>query len=475
MKKNILFLLLLNVSLGLNAQYWESIFPEENQTNFNPVFFDILGSTNDDCFYIVGSNFVCDTINYHGIIKWDGLNFSPISDSTNYLYTFNYGGINGDAMTLAQVDSDIYFGGRFLLAGHDTVNGIARWDGSEWHSLGGGLLHSNTTTGLVRTIEYIDGLVYIGGTFDSISGHNFICNSFVAWNGNDYIDIPPIPIQSSEMIISSIAKFQDEIFVAGNFGDFGSQYQEIAKWDGNAWTSVGGGIKGQASVISMKVYNNKLFVGGFFYKADGNAGDFIMSWDGEKWSEVGNGLLGINEYSNGTVNDLQVFNDCLWVGGYFNYAGGVYSNRIAKWNGESWCSLENSLENPVKAITVWKDSLYIISRLATYNHIQLLKWTGGNYTDSCSSPLGINQLVENSLDRSFIYPNPTNGIINFNIDDNEYGLLSIYSINGQLVYQQVSNLSQPLDLSFLRSGTYLIKYKDSKVVYHDIVFLATKT
>ncbi|MCX6165400.1 MAG: hypothetical protein NTU73_11185, partial [Ignavibacteriae bacterium] len=61
----------------------------------------------------------------------------------------------------------------------------------------------------------------------------------------------------------------------------------------------------------------------------------IINCKAQSWSPLGSGTGGA--YPD--VNALTVFNNEIIVGGYFQSAGGVSANYIAKWNGTTWSPL----------------------------------------------------------------------------------------------------------------------------------------
>jgi len=107
---------------------------------------------------------------------------------------------------------------------------------------------------------------------------------------------------------------------------------------------------------------------------------------------------------------------------------------------------------------------------------QFYKWygsdSGGNYQeetsmiyykkgdDVCGTPNYIISNVEsNSIYRDIsIFPNPSTGVIQLDISDNEIDLLQVYDITGKQVYVKKSP-SILLDLTILDSGVYFITVK----------------
>ncbi len=75
---------------------------------------------------------------------------------------------------------------------------------------------------------------------------------------------------------------------------------------------------------------------------------------------------------------------------------------------------------------------------------------GGN---SCN--LGLDKLTKNQM--LHIYPNPTNGILHMDADHLANAVFTVINLNGVVVYQQNVGMENEIDLSFLRSGVYIVK------------------
>ncbi|MCD4691404.1 MAG: T9SS type A sorting domain-containing protein [Calditrichales bacterium] len=87
------------------------------------------------------------------IAKWDGSSWSALG-----------GGVDGNVWSILIDESDIYAGGYFTTAGIIDVNYIAKWDGSEWSALGSGL--DNGANALALEGDNL----YVGGNFTLAGG-----------------------------------------------------------------------------------------------------------------------------------------------------------------------------------------------------------------------------------------------------------------------------------------------------------------
>ncbi len=70
------------------------------------------------------------------IAAWNGSSWTALGPGINKkIYGGFYNGINA----MAVFNNELYVGGSFDTAGGMPVNGIAKWDGTSWTSVGGGI------------------------------------------------------------------------------------------------------------------------------------------------------------------------------------------------------------------------------------------------------------------------------------------------------------------------------------------------
>lgn len=80
------------------------------------------------------------------------------------------------------------------------------------------------------------------------------------------------------------------------------------------------------------MYQGALIAGGGFTEADGGPAQHIARWDGEAWWELGGGI-------DGNVNGLAPYGDDLVAVGVFSAAGGLSASNVTRWNGATWAPL----------------------------------------------------------------------------------------------------------------------------------------
>jgi len=317
------------------------------------------GTANRDAVYVVasfdgaihaGGDFALAHPGASGtqdVARWSGADWEPLGQ-----------GISGGGAKVAIVYQDgdgpgLYVGGEFTTAGSTSARRIARWDGASWSQVGPGL--SNRVEAMA---VYDDGGgpdLYVAGDFDDVNG-GLQVNNIARWDGVAWSDVDD-GILSAD--IRSLAVFdgtgESELYVGGYFQGVTAPDDWIAKWNGVVWSAVGDGLNGQ--VLAMAVYDDgsgdALYVGGGFDEAGGIAANGIARWDGAAWAPMGDGV------GNGSVSVLAVFDDgsgnALFVGGNFTMAGGQPANYIARWDGSVWSMLLQGTDSPVQALAPFDD------------------------------------------------------------------------------------------------------------------------
>jgi len=443
-----LFILFINISI-VKSQHWVSLL---NGFNYSPSC--IYEDTTENVLYFGGWG----STTIENVAKWDGQTFSPVAGSST-LYQVN---------TIIRYKGDLYAGGYFPWYGK--IKYIARFNGNTWDSLPTGV------NGDVLNFKIINDELYVMGTFTKAG--NIPAYGLAKWDGNQWSDVYSFPNLGSYYIVD-IAMYKGELYVGGNFYIYGTPIEDIVKYNGSTWVDVGGGMHGGMSgLMRMVVYKNELYVAGAFYLQDGNAGNFIQRWDGTNWKGVGGGTLGYNHTisDNGQIDDMKVYNDELYIGGVFEYAGGVPAQHIAKWNGTEWCGLGSNFDNNIQMLEFYKDTLYIGGGFKkidndSINHVA--KWIGGNYVDTCgvdNSGIEKTELQEMNIS---IYPNPANTFVNLQIElkEKEDFVINIYNCFGEKVFEETErnitgNFTKQINVSNLDAGIYIVNISINGKLYN---------
>ncbi len=140
---------------------------------------------------------------FRGIVRWDGQSWNSYGNglfgSTSRVFDFEFFG------------GDLFIGGTFSKDDfpNDPGRHIARWGGSAWHEVGGGLY------GFVRDLFVYDSILYcsIGGGHDST--HLFGDASipfFAGWDGNQWCGTPMNYVNAP----ASFGIIKDTLYVSFN-------------------------------------------------------------------------------------------------------------------------------------------------------------------------------------------------------------------------------------------------------------------
>jgi hypothetical protein len=258
-------------------------------------------------------------------------------------------GINGGYVNCVAFDSvgDLYTGGYFVGAGGVTAPCVGKWDGSAWSALGTGMNGGGGYSGPNVAAVAFDaiGNVYAGGAFSTAGGA--AANNIAKWDGAAWSALGSGMGGSYPSYVNCLAiDSSGNLYAGGSFTRAGgAAANSIAKWDGSAWSALGSGTDGNVYALAFDRAGN-LYAGGAFSTAGGLAATNIAKWNGSAWSALGPGIglgagIGI---SPGEVFALAVDSSGnLYAGGYFTNAGSLSVNSIAKWNGSSWSALGSGL------------------------------------------------------------------------------------------------------------------------------------
>lgn len=115
----------------------------------------------------------------------------------------------------------------------------------------------------------------------------------------------------------------------------------------------------EGMITHMVVLDGKLYVGGYFKKADRRVVNNVAVWDGTKWSGLGKGV-------DGKVKAMCAMGKDLVVAGDFSYVDksddkpGVEANRIARWDGKKWNTFAKlNIDREIFALAYDGKTLYI--------------------------------------------------------------------------------------------------------------------
>ena len=313
------------------------------------------------------------------VAQLDGSTWSALGNGV-YGAGFNiYSGSYTPVRAIARMGDDIYVGGNFQIAGAGLeANNVARWTGSYWAAVGGGVsgFFLNNTAGPVTTLMPFNGSMIVGGTFttagvstpargiaawspssgwSSLRGGNSGSLNAIASNGRNAflggdtttaggVRLTHVGVITDTLLdilpemngaVNALTWRDGKLYAGGRFTTAGgAATQAIAKWNGAFWSILEDGpdhgIEGE--VLAIAVDGGIVYAGGRFTEAGGHAASNIARWDGEHWYPLGDGI-------DGRVDAIAVSNGRVYAGGDFSTAGGRPSRGLAVWDGSAWSSV----------------------------------------------------------------------------------------------------------------------------------------
>lgn len=395
----------------------------------------------------VGGNFTTaggNTVNH--IAKWNGSSWSALISSNT-----GVNGINGVVTALAVIGTDLYAGGWFTNAGGIPAENIAKWDGTNWSALGSGL----SAAGAINALAVMGNNLYATSYIldPALGGPE---NLIVKWDGANWSLFSVMDDYVSSFLVDG-----SNLYAGGQFTMAGTvPASHVAKWNGANWSSLGLGTNYFIGGTGLEMMAGNLYAGGRFTTADNNPANFIAKWDGSNWSPF---LSGINNGMNNAVEGLAVMGTDLYASGSFTTAGGVSANSVAKWNGTSWSPLGSGMNDGVWRLAVIGNDLYAGGIFTTAGSVS------ANYIAkySCGIPTSVGEdKTENTLPKSFKleqnYPNPFNPMstIRYDIPKTSFVKISVYDILGREIKVLVDEEKNPgsyeviFDAKELASGIY---------------------
>ena len=322
----------------------------------------------------------------NSLAYWEGGQWSSVGDGAE-------NGLNSSVLSLLPLGDQLVVGGIFTQAGTVVANRIALWDGSDWTTIGSGP-DNGFSFGQVRALAILGLDLVVGGNFrrtiDGIDAENLL-----RWNGSEWQTLGP-ETGLDGTVLSMLVKDGD-LYIGGRFEEIdGVDVNHLARWDGTSWHAVGAlsgsGVSGSsdsigsfATVLNLESVGGGVLVSGDFSSADGVKAIGVALFRNATTIALGQDTgLGLS----GPVAAIAVYQDDIYVGGDFEYAGPIRANNIARFDGETWHALEDrgfigipksDTLDGVSALATYQGQLYVggdFSNVADLGTDNLIRWDG---------------------------------------------------------------------------------------------------
>lgn len=154
---------------------------------------------------------------------------------------------------------------------------FSKYDGTTWTMLGGDLGDRG-----VGSIAVIGSDVYVSGGFDSING--MTVNRIAKWNGTSWSALAGgLPPASFFLGGARLAVAGNDLIATGDFTTAaGGPANRIARWNGTAWTGMSTGLNANGNALVAA--GGDIFVGGAFTTAGCNQSPYFARWRENVWN-----------------------------------------------------------------------------------------------------------------------------------------------------------------------------------------------
>lgn len=311
------------------------------------------------------------------LAEWNGSTWSTFGSGPNasvYVPFVNTVTVDGSG--------NLYVGGVFTTVGGSPATNVVKWNGNAWSALGSGITGVNNGAVEALTTDG-SGSLYAGGNFTNAGGISV--NNIAKWNGSAWSALGSgMGGGNPHDVYGLITDGAGNVYAGGSFVTAGGvTVNGIAKWNGSTWSALSSGVTGNSPLVQTLAFDHtgNLYVGGRFNMAGGIIANNIAAWNGSAWSAPGSGVSGSSPYVFALAMDAA---NHLYVGGTFTTAGGIAITNVAQWDGLSWSALGSGMNNTVNALTfdpggnLYAGGLFTTAGGVSANYIA--KWDGNSWS-----------------------------------------------------------------------------------------------
>ena len=309
--------------------------------------------------YVAGGFDRAGNVGAADLARWDGTNWWSLGGDTSkgMSPSLNFVESLCNVPASGSIPGGLYAGGLFSTAGKTNANSIAYFDGKQWNALGSGVSGWFTSSARVNAIATDGAYVYAGGNFTN-AGASTGVGGLAEWDGNNWY---PLGNGVDYNVYALAPDAFGYLWIGGSFTNINNAgfSQGLAIWSSGSWYSIGA-VAGTNAIVNALVFdgNTRVYMGGQFYSVGGVSATNIAYYDYNDGfvHPLGLGL-------NNTVNALAYGNGMIYAGGTFTQSGATPLNHVAQWDGSTWSALGNGLTGSssanVFAIAVAGTNVYV--------------------------------------------------------------------------------------------------------------------
>jgi hypothetical protein len=232
-----------------NGSSWSSVGPGVNGY-VGAVTVDDRGNV-----YAAGSFAQSNGTAAPNVAKWNGSSWVALGSGV----TGGAGYLGGVQCLATDASGNLYAAGSFVKAGGLDAKYVAKWDGTNWSALGGGMKYQ-----AYSCVMDSQGYLYVGGSFAASSGNYSVSR----WDGASWLGM------GSGGYGSTLALAIDNrwnMFAGGTYSPF------LAYWNGAGWSALDSGMNDWAEALAVDNRGN-VYAGGRFHRAGSNNSSYFARW-----------------------------------------------------------------------------------------------------------------------------------------------------------------------------------------------------
>ncbi|MNS94440.1 Cortical protein marker for cell polarity [compost metagenome] len=270
---------------GTGLAYWDG----NSWTTIDPDIGVLNLKVIDDKLFVVG-----------GFTQLQNYNIKSVAIWNDTLWTA-FPGLDSLILTDAAINDIAFYKNQFYLSGnlqsveHPDFIGMVRFDGQQWHNVGNFVTDG---LGFVQKLEVWNDTLYAGGYFGESSGSPG--NGIAKWDGLQWHRLQQgvMAGTTGKGVVMQMAKYQNNIFVSGGIlrlnGILLPTYESMAKWTGTEWCSLGNFWV--SNYTSFGFWRDRFLIAGKFQNIDGIASNLVAEWIGGNYSDTCiNNPLSVND------------------------------------------------------------------------------------------------------------------------------------------------------------------------------------
>lgn len=435
---HLIIVLLFFFNLAVSAQDWYQL---GNGTDID--VYDILSF--DDEIYIGGR---------FGVAVYN-------SEEQNWNLIHNYWNIHAP-MTLEEYQGEIYVSGDFN-GSNGSPTRVYKLINGEWEQKGANF--SGADWNSIKKIKKYNNHLYAGGQFEKVGNLN--TKNIAKWDGENWSSIPNdidgiiIKMDTFQNSLIVCHKTLDTIQVNDTLTTYRNRYK-LQSWNDDNWTDLDS-IFGYEDIILIGITNNKLY---FITRNPSNIHPIknVGEWDGNSITYIDGSLFH-------SVTDVCYYHNQLYIAGKIKTTNPVAPiSVVRKRTDKGWEVVSDIFDDFIRTMERHDSSLIFGGTFEKHGN-QIV-----NHIIAYDTPIPIIEIEDNNEDeinKTKIFPNPTNSLIQIYCKIHTLKSISLYSIDGKLVnsWENINQSTFEIDIKKLSSGIYILKIINdlNKASHHKII------